>query len=281
MAKPLNALNPRSMFSPTDRRCMQGIIAAALENQHFFMAYQPQFSLASGKLVGYEALLRCRSPEFGLISPAEFIPFAEASGDIVAIGRWIFRQTLTDLRHCLDQGMKDIYLSINLSPAQLAAGDVFETLMMHLLEFDIPTSNIKIELTETALIENADMAARTFSAFQSEGISVWLDDFGTGFASLNLLRKYRINGLKIDKSFVDGLHRNDSDFTLCSAIIAMAQRLGLEVVAEGVEDELQMQILGQLGCDIAQGYLLGKPQSHAKCLETWQKYGVVQSLREV
>lgn len=248
---------------------MQGIIESALKNQHFYMVYQPQFSLASGKLNGFEALVRCQSPEFGVISPADFIPYAESSGEIVAIGRWIFKQALLDLKSLYAKGLRDVYMSINLSPAQLAAGDVFESLMMHLLDLGIPPHCVKIELTETALIQNSEIATRTFSAFQNEGISVWLDDFGTGFASLNLLREFNIDGLKIDKSFVEGMHRNDNDFTLCSAIIAMAQRLGLEVIAEGVEEALQMQILGQLGCDRVQGYLLGKPEKLDICVDIW------------
>lgn len=248
---------------------MANIIADAIKNQNFYMVYQPQFSLTSGTLTGFEALVRCQSPEFGIISPADFIPYAEASGDIIEIGRWIFRQALLDLKHFQTQGMKDVSMSVNLSPAQLATGDVFESLMMHIIELGLSPKSVKVELTETALIHNADIAARTFSAFRDEGISVWLDDFGTGFASLNLLREFNIDGLKIDKSFVDGMHRNDNDFTLCSAIIAMAQRLGLEIVAEGVEEELQMQILGQLGCDTAQGYLLGKPERYNQCLTLW------------
>lgn len=255
----------------TSQIVLKDVIADAIRNQNFHMVYQPQFSVITGRLMGFEALIRCQSTEFGLISPVDFIPYAEESGDIIEIGRWIFKQSLLDLKKFQCQGLAGISMSVNLSPAQLAAGDVFESLMMHILELDLSPRDIKVELTETALIHNARMAARTFSAFRDEGISVWLDDFGTGFASLNLLRDFNIDGLKIDKSFVDGIHRHDNDFTLCSAIIAMAQRLGLEVIAEGVEDDLQMQILGQLGCDSIQGYLMGKPERYEDCLKRWVK----------
>lgn len=248
---------------------MSKVIGEAIRTQNFYMVYQPQFSLISGKLIGFEALVRCQSPEFGLISPADFIPYAEESGEIIEIGRWIFKQALLDLKNFQNQGFSDISMSVNLSPAQLATGDVFESLMMHIIDLNLSPRNIKVELTETALIHNAEIASRTFSAFRNEGIEVWLDDFGTGFASLNLLREFNIDGLKIDKSFIDGMHRNDNDFTLCSAIIAMAQRLDLEVIAEGVEDDLQMQILGQLGCDSIQGYLMGRPERYHDCLKRW------------
>ena len=161
-------------------------------------------------------------------------------------------------------------MSINLSPAQFASGDVFEQIMVLLMELDLPATALKLELTETALIRNAHVAARTFRAFQDEGVEIWLDDFGTGFASINLLREFKIDGIKIDKSFVDGIHREEDDFTICSAVIAMAQRLGLNIVAEGIEEETQMHILGQLGCDSAQGFLLAKPQPIEDCIENWK-----------
>lgn len=248
---------------------MLAIIEEAISQSHFYMVYQPQFAMHSGRLQGFEALIRCQSPAFGLVSPADFIPVAEESGDIVDIGYWLIRQSLMDLKRFRQQGLGDIIMSINLSPAQFQGGDVFEYIMMTLMEFDLPPSSIKLELTETALIKNADVISRTFRAFQREGVQIWLDDFGTGFASLNLLREFKIDGLKIDRSFVDGIHRDEDDFTICSAIIAMAQRLGLHVVAEGIENDVQMQVLGQLGCDSAQGYLLGKPVRAEDCMVAW------------
>ncbi len=248
---------------------IQRAIKDAIQFQHFAMVYQPQFSISDGRLIGFEALIRCMSPNFGVISPADFIPFCEESGDIIEIGRWLIRRSLLDLKKLRSQGLPDVYMSINLSPAQFAEGDVYETIMMSLLEAGLPASAVKIELTETAIIKNGAVISRTFQAFQSEGIEIWLDDFGTGFASLNLLREYKIDGLKIDKSFVDGIHFDDDDFTICSAVIAMAQRLGLNIVAEGIESEAQLQILGQLGCDCAQGFLLGRPASIDDTLHRW------------
>jgi EAL domain-containing protein (putative c-di-GMP-specific phosphodiesterase class I) len=255
---------------------LDDVINDALAGDHFRMVYQPQFSMTSGKLMGFEALIRCQSPKFGVISPAEFIPHAEENGSIVEIGNWTFQQALSDLAQMRNKGM-DCYMSVNLSPAQFGEGDVFERIMLMLVELGLPASVLKLELTETALIRNAKMAMRTFQAFQREGAQIWLDDFGTGFASLNLLREFNIDGLKIDRSFVDGLHRSDEDFTLCSAIIAMAQRLGLFIVAEGIENEEQMAILGQLGCDSAQGFLLGRPVSLDETLHTFASTKAIAS----
>lgn len=245
------------------------MITHALKHQHFSMVYQPLISVASGKILGFESLVRCQSPQFGFVSPADFIPCAEQTGQIIELGNWIFQQALLDLKCMLNHGLSDVCLSLNVSPVQLLNTDVFEQLMALLDKLSIPPSAIKLELTETALINNPQHIANVFNAFKHEGVQIWLDDFGTGFASLSLLRKFNIDGLKIDRSFVDGIDSNNDDFTLCSAVIAMAQRLGLHIVAEGVETEAQLQILSQLGCDAVQGYLLGKPNSIAHNLKIW------------
>lgn len=248
---------------------MLDIIKDALAEHHYYLVYQPQFSLCGGELKGFEALVRCHSPRFGLISPADFIPVAEESGDIVKLGRWITRQALFDLKKIREASGLNLYMSINVSPRQFQAGDVYENFMQNLIDMKLPAEALKLELTETALIQNPGLVARTFKAFQQDGVKIWLDDFGTGFASLNLLRVFKIDGLKIDKSFVDGLSSNEDDFTICSAILAMAQRLGLSTVAEGVETDSQLQILSQLGCDSVQGYLTGKPTVLDQCSRFW------------
>lgn len=245
------------------------IISYGLENKHFSMVYQPLISVNTGKIVGFESLVRCQSPQFGFISPVDFIPCAEQSGQILELGSWIFQQALLDLKCMLNHGLSDIFMSLNVSPVQLLNSDMFEQIMSLLHTFSIPPSAVKLELTETALINNPQKIANVFNAFKHEGVQIWLDDFGTGFASLSLLRKFNIDGLKIDRSFIDGIENNNDDFTLCSAVIAMAQRLGLHTVAEGVETENQLQILSQLGCEVVQGYLLGKPNTLSYNLEQW------------
>lgn len=245
------------------------IISEALKNRHFSMAYQPLFSMQTSKVIGFEALVRCQSPQFGFIPPDKFIPHAEQNGQIVELGDWILKQVLLDLKRLLQFGMKDVVVSINISAVQISDTNLFDKIMTLVESLAIPTHCIKLELTETALIKNPQIIAKVFDAFQQEGVQVWVDDFGTGFASLSLLREFKVNGLKIDKSFVDGIATCNEDFTLCSAIIAMAQRLGMHIVAEGIEDETQLQILNQLGCDTAQGYLLGRPVSIDENLRRW------------
>ncbi len=245
------------------------VIDEALKQQYFSMVYQPLISVQSGKVVGFESLVRCESPTFGVISPCDFIPCSEQSGQILELGSWIFQQALLDLKCMRNQGMNHICLSLNVSPVQLLHTNVYEQLMSLIIELNIPPSAVKLELTETALIHDPQTISKVFNAFKREDVQIWLDDFGTGFASLSLLRKFNIDGLKIDRSFVNGITDNNDDFTLCSAVIAMAQRLGLHIVAEGVESENQLQILSQLGCDVVQGYLLGKPQTLENNLNLW------------
>ncbi|NHN37220.1 EAL domain-containing protein [Pseudomaricurvus alcaniphilus] len=243
----------------------------AIEHQHFSMVYQPLFSMQTSRLLGFEALVRCQSPQFGFISPEDFIPHAEKSGRIVPLGDWIFQTSLLDLKRFHQYGFHNISMSLNVSPVQIVESNIFERVMSLISRLDIPPNRVKLELTETALIKNPQTVSRVFDVFQQEGVQIWVDDFGTGFASLSLLRKFKVDGLKIDRSFVDGISESNDDFTLCSAIIAMAQRLGLHIVAEGIEDDTQLQILNQLGCEIGQGYLLGKPESFERNLQLWSQ----------
>ncbi len=250
------------------------VIDDALENQHFSMVYQPLLCMQTSKLLGFEALVRCQSPEFGFISPEFFIPHTEESGRIIPLGNWIYRTTLLDLKRFHQYGFSDLTMSINVSPVQLKEPGFYEQVMSCMSELQLSPRNIKLELTETALIKDPQVVSRVLEAFMNAGVKIWIDDFGTGFASLSLLRKFNVDGLKIDKSFVDGICDSNEDFTLCSAIIAMAQRLDLDVVAEGIEDETQLQILSQLGCEVGQGYLLGKPNSFSKNLDIWSEKSI-------
>ncbi|WP_372761986.1 EAL domain-containing protein [Pseudoalteromonas sp.] len=247
------------------------IMSNSLKNNYFNMVYQPLVSLNTGSLIGFEALVRCDSTQYGVVGPDEFIPHVEQTGMILELGEWIFERTLSDMQHMLYMGLDSITVSLNISPVQILHGNVFNSVMTLLDKYAIPASAIKIELTETALIHSPATIAKVLEDFHREGVSIWLDDFGTGYASLGLLRQLHIDGLKVDRSFVSNITENNEDFTLCSAIIAMAQRLGLETVAEGIEHENQLHILEQLGCDIAQGYLLGKPQNLIRSINTWMK----------
>ncbi|ASM49417.1 hypothetical protein PESP_a1279 [Pseudoalteromonas espejiana DSM 9414] len=250
---------------------LEQIMAHSMKNHYFKMVYQPLVSLTSGQLMGFESLVRCESPRYGIVGPDEFIPHVEQSGMILDLGDWILEQTLHDFSKMKKIGMEGITISLNISPVQIIEGDVFSKVMKLLRKHNVDPASIKVELTETALIHSPHKIAKTFEQFNKEGVKVWLDDFGTGYASLGLLRQFNIDGLKIDRSFINGIATNNEDFTLCSAIIAMAQRLGLETIAEGIEQREQLQILEQLGCDVAQGYLLGRPSSLENSTATWVK----------
>ena len=244
-------------------------IQNALHNEQFTLAYQPQVEFRNGNLVGFEALIRWNSPVLGAIRPDVFIPIAEKSGQILEIGEWVIKQACADLDRIHAKGLKDCHMAINLSSVQLHEQDIVELTMSTLFERGLKPKDVHLELTETALIRNPLVAEQKIVALDDAGVEIWLDDFGTGYASLSMLRKFPIKGLKIDKSFIDGVATNDQDFTICSAIIAMAQRLGLGVVAEGIESEIQMQIMAQLGCNRAQGYMISKPESFDNVCLNW------------
>jgi EAL domain-containing protein (putative c-di-GMP-specific phosphodiesterase class I) len=250
---------------------LEYIMSNSLKYNYFHMVYQPLVSLNTGGLIGFESLIRCESEQFGIVGPDEFIPHVEQTGMILELGEWIFEQTMRDLQQMMGRGLDSITVSLNISPVQIHHGNVFNKVMSLLDKYAIPATAIKIELTETALIHNPAVIAKVLEDFHREGVGIWLDDFGTGYASLGLLRQFHIDGLKVDRSFVSNITENNEDFTLCSAILAMAQRLGLATVAEGIEYQSQLQILEQLGCNIAQGYLLGKPQNLKRSMDTWMK----------
>lgn len=245
------------------------IISDSLSYSHFSMAYQPLFSIQKSRVVGFESLVRLNHPQYGVISPGVFIPHAENTGQILLLGGWILNQVFIDISRLVEQGMKNFYISLNISPVQLLKSTIFEDIVKLLKKYDIPPEYIKVELTETALITQPSVIKKVLDNLNKSGIQVWVDDFGTGYASLSLLRQFRVQGLKIDRMFINGIVDNNDDFTLCSAVIAMAQRLGLHIVAEGIEDEMQLQVLGQLGCDLLQGFFLGRPESLDKTIELW------------
>lgn len=246
---------------PLSQHELDTILSESVDKEYLSMVYQPIFGLNSCQLIGFESLVRCDTPKYGRIPPDVFIPRAEETGNIIEIGEWIYKKTLSDLKTFVDSGLPNLCMSLNLSPVQLTSGTIFDDIMLCINKNKLTAKNIKLELTETALMSTPEKINALFIAFQQEGLSIWVDDFGTGFSSLSLLRKFNINGLKIDKSFVDGIIENNNDFNLCSAVIAMAQRLGMTTVAEGIEHEEQLQILTQMGCDNAQGYLMGKPET--------------------
>jgi diguanylate cyclase (GGDEF)-like protein len=232
--------------------------------------YQPIVSLATDCIVGFEALIRWFHPERGLISPAEFIPVAEETGLIVPIGRWVLHEACNQLRRWQEQSeeAKDLIMSINVSSRQLLQPDFISQISQILQATQISTSSIKLEITESVLMETAACVTDQLVQMQDLGVRLSLDDFGTGYSSLNYLYRFPINTLKVDRSFVDGLGSGQDQ--IVQTIIALAHGLGMDVTAEGVETPEQLAQLKALGCEFGQGYLFSRPvdQNAAELLFT-------------
>ena len=237
----------------------QELMKSADEN-NLFVVYQPQFDLQKN-IIGAEALVRWVSEEHGFVSPARFVEVAEESGLIDELGMQVVEQVLDDIKRMepVVCGSSLKHISINLSIKQLTNPNLAERLMKTFEEKKVAPEKVRFEFTESAFLDIALNPEKLFAEMSAMGFTFALDDFGTGFSSLSYLKDLPISELKIDKSFIDGIPDDESDMTICSATIDMAQKLGLEVVAEGVEEIAQLEWLKSSGCDILQGYLLSKP----------------------
>ncbi|NVK39684.1 MAG: EAL domain-containing protein [Oceanospirillaceae bacterium] len=234
----------------------------ALKQQQFQLLYQPIVDSGSGAVVKAEALIRWHHPERGPISPMDFIPLAEETGLIIDIGDWVFREAARQAKIWRQAHRPDFQISINTSPVQLhPEGIDIREWLEHLQSLNLPGSAIAIEITEGLLMDN-DFACRLME-IQQLGIEVSLDDFGTGYSSMSYLKKFDIDYLKIDKSFVRNLQAGSSDLALCEAMIVMAHKLDLKVIAEGIETPVQQALLNTTGCDYGQGYLFARPMPAA------------------
>ena len=232
----------------------------ALERSEFCLHYQPQMRLADQKIIGFEALLRWNSSEHGSIPPSRFIPLAEKSGLIVPIGRWILNEACMLARELADRGYGDLHIAVNISPRQLAEADFISSVQRTLTCTGIQASQLEIEVTESILIESMEESIEKLKQLRRSGIGIALDDFGTGYSSLTYLRQLPVHTLKVDKAFIDGILKDNTQAELVSYIIDMAHALKLVVVAEGVEDPEQVELLRQYDCDYIQGYVFSYPE---------------------
>ncbi|MGN6513067.1 MAG: putative bifunctional diguanylate cyclase/phosphodiesterase [Lysobacteraceae bacterium] len=252
----------RAMDQAVERRVrMEQDLRGAWERGELSLAYQPVFRLSDGQLAGAEALLRWRHPEQGVIAPSVFVDVAEQSGLIETIGPQALRAACVEaMEWYARRGRGEgLFVSVNVSPRQLRSGTLPDEVAAALADSGLPAGLLHLELTETAVIGDEQHASAMLSRLRSSGVKVWLDDFGTGFSGLSHLRRVPVDGVKIDRSFVADVLRDPDDLALTTAIIAMAHSLGITVVAEGVEQEGQYNILRERGCDLAQGYWLGHP----------------------
>ncbi|MDE1173710.1 MAG: EAL domain-containing protein [Parvibaculaceae bacterium] len=244
----------------------------AVANKELYLLYQPQIDLQTGEMVGAEALLRWRHPYFGDVGPQEFIPIAEASGSILTIGAWVLRTACEQMvRWQTELGFLR-RISVNVSSRQLLDSRVSNALAEFLSESGIPPDMIEIELVERMLVE--PRAADEIDRLKAIGVRISIDDFGTGYSSLSYLKRFSIDMIKIDKSFVDGLPEDSSNASLTPTIIGMAQGMGIEVIAEGVETPAQAGFLLSHGCRLAQGYLFAKPMSSGQLIDWVQTRGL-------
>jgi diguanylate cyclase (GGDEF)-like protein/PAS domain S-box-containing protein len=221
--------------------------------------FQPKLAVASGRVIGAEALVRWKHPRRGMVSPGDFIPLAEERGLIVPLGRWVLREACRQMAAWRREGRVALPVSVNVSARQFASDSLLADITSALAEHGIEPTMLEIELTESALMADADRAARVLGELHAMGVKIAIDDFGTGYSSLSYLKRFPAQTVKIDRSFIRGLPQDGDDAAITQAVIAMAHSLKLCVVAEGVETAEQLATLQRMGCDEAQGFLLGRP----------------------
>ncbi len=241
------------------RFVIENELREAIKTSQLVLYYQPQFSLRNQGVTGLEALVRWKHPQRGLVPPDKFIPVAEETGLIIALGGWVIQRALADLRRWRALGLEVARLAINLSARQLFHTQTHDILQQS-LEGDPGSAHIlELEITESGIMQDPEQAVQTLNAFKELGVSVAIDDFGTGYSSLAYLKRFPIDVLKIDRSFVRDIAVDDDDAAIVRTILAMAQALNLQVIAEGVESENQLKLLAALGCSEGQGYYYARP----------------------
>jgi EAL domain-containing protein (putative c-di-GMP-specific phosphodiesterase class I) len=245
------------------RLTLEAELALAADRNEFELFYQPQVSLIDGRLTGAEALIRWRHPDRGIVSPADFMPVVNTSPISARIAFWVME---TACRQALlwQQAGHNVRISVNLSASQLQSGDLVSTLMTVLRRTGCPASLLELEVTEDILIVDDEKALEIFRRIQDLGVRIVFDDFGTGYASLSYLKKFPLDGLKIDKYFVHGLQADSDDAAIVGSTISLSKVLGLSVIAEGIEDRATADLLASLGCEQGQGYYFGRPAPAAE-----------------
>ncbi|MFL6710466.1 MAG: EAL domain-containing protein [Massilia sp.] len=239
----------------------------ALKNQELYLLYQPQIDVASGDIVGVEALVRWRHPERGLISPNEFIPLAEDTGLIVPIGEWVLRTACQQARAWQKSAKRCIRMAVNLSAKQFKDENLSQIVLSALHDSGLEARLLELELTEGTLMDDARATMATMEQLRAIGVQLSIDDFGTGYSSMSYLKRFDVRALKIDRSFISGLPQDAENAAITRAIIAMAHGLKMVVVAEGVETDAQLALLQEYGCDMVQGFYLGHPSPHESIAE--------------
>ena len=243
-----------------ERLDMESSLRGALDKGELSLDYLPQIDLITGQIIGVEALLRWNSPEFGVITPDEFISLAEDTGQIITIGAWVLEKACAQLKQWQEQGLSSLKVAVNLSSLQFRYGSKLEALVATTLEkTGLEAKYLELELTESIMMDDVEKGIVTLEALKAMGVIISIDDFGTGYSSLMYLQRFPVDTLKIDHSFVQGLGVNEGDAAIAYAVIVMGKSLGFNIIAKGVEEQAQLQFLRDKGCDVAQGFLFSHP----------------------
>jgi predicted signal transduction protein with EAL and GGDEF domain len=242
-----------------ERLALESSLRRALERDEFVVHYQPKVDLRSGGMTGVEALVRWQHPELGLLAPGKFIPLAEETGLIVPIGEWVLRTACAQARTWHGKWLPPLRVAVNLSPRQFLRGDLPREVMRILRDTGLNPAHLELEVTESTVMHNAERAAATLEQLKAMGVSIAIDDFGTGYSSLAYLKRFPIDSLKIDRSFIADLPGDTDDAAITRGVIAMAHSLRLRVIAEGVETREQAEFLREHGCDEMQGNYVSPP----------------------
>jgi EAL domain-containing protein (putative c-di-GMP-specific phosphodiesterase class I) len=244
---------------------MENGLRRALERQEFLLHYQPKVDLRTGGIVGFEALLRWQRPGVGLVSPADFVPLLEETGLIVPVGEWLIDTACAQIGAWRRAGIEPRPIAINLSARQFTDRNLAETIKRSLEEHLVESYLLDLEITESSLMNNTEDAIATLQYLKSLGLHISIDDFGTGYSSLSYLKRFPLDALKVDRSFVRDITTDADDAAITLAIISMAHSLGLKVIAEGVETEAQLAFLAKHRCDEMQGYYFSRPVHADDC----------------
>jgi EAL domain-containing protein (putative c-di-GMP-specific phosphodiesterase class I) len=243
---------------------LESALRLALARDELVLHFQPKVSVSSGRILGLEALVRWHHPTRGLVPPGEFIPLAEERGLIVPLGRWVMQQACRQIRDWRAAGLQVPPVAVNLSARQFADDNLVDHLVSSMSACGVMATDIEVELTESVLMSDPERANEVLRRLHRMGVRIAIDDFGTGYSSLSYLKRFPADTVKIDRAFISGLPGDSDDAAITQAVIAMAHSLGLQVVAEGVETDEQLAALQRLGCDEAQGFLLGRPVDAAR-----------------
>ncbi|MCY2958563.1 MAG: EAL domain-containing protein [Planctomycetota bacterium] len=257
--------------STFERLALESNLRYALEREELTLFYQPRIDLSTGGVVGFEALLRWKHPELGMVSPGQFIPIAEESGLIVPIGEWVLREACRQNQAWRAAGLRKVRMAVNLSSVQFRQPDLELRVARVLEETGLDPDGLELELTESMLLQDADATIETLRTMKHMGIHLSIDDFGTGYSSLSYIKRFPVDALKIDQSFVREVLSSPEDSAITTSIVLMGKSLNLTVVAEGVETKSQLEFLRVLECDEAQGYLFSRPvtaDQAEECLRT-------------